>query len=279
MGPRRPELRPRRGPQRTRKTQKRIRTKLPDRSEKSDWPSNLCKDEKWPQPPSTKVSQRAWVEVKGGLRRKVQPPKQGRKVRFGDTVAVRLACSSQNKVFSIQSKMVNFWWGALAIPRWLSCAAASLSEGERGDFEVDDPVLPSRFAVEGPISFSLEILEVIAVVQKTEDASGRLGQGSVLKQTLKDGEEHWRRPTPRSDVTYRLEARYVPTGWCWPGDDDAVLLVGGCARESVDETIESKACADPMQRKTEPLRVAAEACAKGETAIVALSGEAFELTL
>ena len=34
-----------------------------------------------------------------------------------------------------------------------------------------------------------------------------------------------------------------------------------------------------MQRKTEPLRVAAEACAKGETAIVALLDEAFDLTL
>ena len=80
-------------------------------------------------------------------------------------------------------------------------------------------------------------------------------------------------------MTYRLEARYVPTGWCWPGDDDAVLLVGGCARESVDETVSSNACADPMQRKTEPLRVAAEACAKGETAIVAFIDEAFELSL
>ena len=211
-------------------------------SENPDWPACLNKDE-WPRPPSTKVSQRAWVEIKGGLRRKVQPPKHGRKVRFGDTIAVRLACSSQNEVFS-SIENGRFLAGALSIPRWLSCAAASLVEGERGDFEVDDPVLPSRFAVEGPISFSLEILEVIAVVQKTEDASGRLGQGSVLKQTLKDGEEHWRRPTPRSDITYRLEARYVPTGWCWPGDADAVLLVGGCARESVDETISSTACAD-----------------------------------
>ena len=68
-------------------------------------------------------------------------------------------------------------------------------------------------------------------------------------------------------------------GWCWPGDDDAVLLVGGCTRESVDETVSSNACADPMQRKAEPLRVAAEACAKGETAIVALLGEAYDLTL
>ena len=32
-------------------------------SENPDWPSNLCKDE-WPQPPSTKVSQRAWVKSK-----------------------------------------------------------------------------------------------------------------------------------------------------------------------------------------------------------------------
>ncbi|CAH0367462.1 unnamed protein product [Pelagomonas calceolata] len=246
-------------------------------SENPDWPSNLCKDE-WPRPPSSKVSQRAWVEIKGGLRRKVQPTKQGRRVRFGDTVAARLACSSQNEVFS-SIEDGRFLVGALAIPRWLSCAAASLVEGERGDFEADDAALPARFAVEGLISFELEILEIVAVVQKTEDASGRLGQGSVLKQTLKDGEEHWRRPTARSDITYSLQARYVPTGWCWPGDDDAVLLVGGCTRESMDETIESRACADPMQRKAEPLRVAAEACAKGETAIVALLDEAFELSL
>ena len=150
-------------------------------SENPDWPACLNKDE-WPQPPSAKVSQRAWVEVQGGLRRKVSPSKHGRKVRFGDTVAVRLACSSQNKVFS-SIEDGRFLVGALAIPRWLSCAAASLVEGERGDFEVDDPILPARFAVEGPISFELEILEVVAVVQKTEDASGRLGQGSVLKQT------------------------------------------------------------------------------------------------
>ena len=60
-------------------------------------------------------------------------------MRFGDTVAVRLSCSSQNEVFS-SIEDGRFLVGALSIPRWLSCAAASLVEGERGEFEIDDAV-------------------------------------------------------------------------------------------------------------------------------------------
>ena len=92
-------------------------------------------------------------------------------MRFGDTVAVRLSCSSQNEVFSTVEDG-KFLVGALAIPRWLSCAAASLNEGERGDFEVDDPVLPSRFAVEGPITWKSWRL-----LPWSEDRTRREGQG------------------------------------------------------------------------------------------------------
>ena len=79
-----------------------------------------------------------------------------------------------------------------------------VGEGERGEFEIDDAVLPIALLHQRSDQL-LSLRFRNSSVQKTEDASGKTrGQGSVLKQTLKDAEEHWRRPTPRSDVAYRL---------------------------------------------------------------------------
>lgn len=264
-------------------------------SEDPEWPASLVKDDptaQWPQPPSTKTPAKEWIDVAPGLQRKAEPkPKQGRKVRFGDVVAVSLKASARGEVFS-DVKDGRFLVGALAVPRCLSFAAATLVEGEKASFEASPGIafgdaarpLPPRFCQrDDPMRFELEILEIIAVVAKTEDASGPLGQGCVLKQTSKPGAEAWRRPTARSDVTYILEARYVPRAWSWPGDDGATSLVGGCARELLTgETVESRACAEPMRRRTpDPLRVACEACAAGEVSVVAVSstGAAFDLTL
>mmetsp|Transcript_21573 Transcript_21573/g.66265 ORF Transcript_21573/g.66265 Transcript_21573/m.66265 type:complete len:658 (+) Transcript_21573:1275-3248(+) len=275
--------------------------------EDPEWPMNTLNKEQqqdWPRPPSDKrEAPRDFKVIAPGLKKRTTKRRAtdgpATPARWGDVVAVALRArvATARDPFS-DLERADVLVGALAVPKCLSWAAASLVVGERATFEAAsacafgdpkraDADLPDGVAASDDIVLDLELLQVVRPVGQGDapvhDASGPLGAGAVLKVVEAKG-EGWRTPTARSDVTYSATARFTPDAWAWPGDEDATTLVGGCSAEILDDAPrESRGTWNPAAScvRTDPLRLACEAMATGERCVAAVraKGEAWALRL